>query len=174
MPAFHHGGTVGWRSAAPGLRRGLRRRARSVVAVGIAANADSGQGGSRSRGLLLLPPWGWVGERVAGPGPGRAGGERGVLHPRRGGQCQELAAAVGSGAEPGEAGGGGGRWEGGGVLARLWREAAGCGTAAGEWGKGGGGGVPAIWGGGAGCGAIEGRRGTPGCGEGVGEGEPGV
>lgn len=96
----------------------------SPVGLGGGEGGGAGPGPGRGRARRSPPKAGW-----AVPGAGGGGGER-------------------SGARRGGRGGGG--WEGGGVLARLWREAAGCGTAAGEWGKGGGGGVPAIWGGGGG------------------------
>lgn len=158
MPAFHHGGTVGWRSAAPGLRQGLRRRARSVLPRGP---RDEG----RSRGLPLFPRSllgaggrgrrGRARERAALPTQGAVGSARSwrPAGPAAGGGGER------SGAEPAEAGLEG---EGGGMPARLWREAAGCGGAAGgrRVGRGRGGrGEP-------GCGAIEGRNGTPGYGAG--------
>lgn len=99
VPAFHHGGAVCWRSAAPRLRRGQRRRARSVPPRRDSGSAPEGSPRSagpavgrgrrgRDGGERRSPPW----ARWAVPGPAAARGGQGAA--RGGGRCPSVHPSV--------------------------------------------------------------------------------
>lgn len=99
VPAFHHGGAVCWRSAAPRLRRGQRRRARSVPPRRDSGSAPEGSPRSagpavgrgrrgRDGGERRSPPW----ARWAVPGPAAVRGGQGAA--RGGGRCPSVHPSV--------------------------------------------------------------------------------